>query len=107
MTGAKRGSAAIWAMRHRDETVQRRTLSWVEAIAKWSMADVFAVALFITYLAAQASQMPVDPNGPPPIVTFQADFGPGFYWFAAYCVFSLAVQQGISRWLAAARTRSV
>jgi hypothetical protein len=102
-----KASLAIWAVRHRDEVVQRRTLSWVEAIAKWSMADVFAVALFITYLAAQASQMPVDPNAAPPIVTFQADFGPGFYWFAAYCVFSLAVQQGISRWLAAARARTV
>ena len=30
----------------------------VEAIAKWSMADVFVVALFIVYLAAQASAMP-------------------------------------------------
>ena len=28
---------------------------FVEAIAKWSMADVFVVALFIAYLAAQAS----------------------------------------------------
>ena len=102
-----KASVAVWAVRHHDETVQRRTLSWVEAIAKWSMADVFAVALFITYLAAQASQIPVDPNGPPPIVTFQADFGPGFYWFPPYCVFSLGVQQGTSRWLAARRTRSV
>jgi len=102
-----KASLAIWAVRHHNDAVQRRTLSWVETIAKWSMADVFAVALFITYLAAQASQMPADPNGPPPILSFKADFGPGFYWFAAYCLFSLTVQQGISRWIAAARTRSV
>lgn len=94
---------AVWAVRHHSDAVQRRTLVFVTAIAKWSMADVFAVALFITYLAAQASQGPADPSGPPPIVTFHADFGPGFYWFAAYCVFSLAVQQATSRWLATVR----
>jgi hypothetical protein len=102
-----KAALAVWAVRHRNEVIQRRTLTWVETIAKWSMADVFAVALFITYLAAQASQGPVDPSGPPPILTFHADFGPGFYWFAAYCVVSLAVQQGISRWLSAARLRTV
>lgn len=102
-----KAALAVWAVRHRNEVIQRRTLTWVETIAKWSMADVFAVALFITYLAAQASQGPVDPAGPPAILTFHADFGPGFYWFAAYCVLSLAVQQGISRWLSAARLRTV
>ena len=89
---------AVWAVQHREAAVRRRTLKLVEAIAKWSMADVFAVALFITYLAAQASQGPLAPRSPAPILTFRADFGPGFYWFAAYCVFSLAVQQGLSRW---------
>ncbi len=32
--------------------------AFVETIAKWSMADVFVVALFIAYLAAQASATP-------------------------------------------------
>jgi paraquat-inducible protein A len=72
--------------------MRRRTLKLVETIAKWSMADVFAVALFITYLAAQATQTP--PGGiSSTIIAFDASFGPGFYWFAAYCVVSLAVQQ--------------
>jgi hypothetical protein len=71
---------------------RRRTLKLVETIAKWSMADVFAVALFITYLAAQATQ--TAPGMPAvTIIAFDAAFGPGFYWFAAYCVVSLAVQQ--------------
>ncbi len=102
-----KASLAVWAVRHHNEAIQRRTLTFVEMIAKWSMADVFAVALFITYLAAQASQGPVDPAGTPSILTFQADFGAGFYWFAAYCVVSLAVQQGISRWLSSARLRTM
>ena len=70
----------------------------VEAIAKWSMADVFVVALFITYLAAVASQSA--PAAGPPLVAFRAEFGAGFYWFAAYCVFSLASQQLTARVLA-------
>ena len=76
---------------------RRRTLHFVEGIAKWSMADVFVVALFIAYLAAQATQTPPgDPNAAP-IVKFDAQFGSGFYWFAAYCVFSLASQQFTAR----------
>jgi hypothetical protein len=76
-----------------DAAARAQTLRFVEIIAKWSMADVFAVALFIAFLAAQASQTPPGPDQPPPLVTFTAVFGPGFYWFAAYCLFSLFSQQ--------------
>jgi hypothetical protein len=88
-----------WAMFAADEGRRRRTLTFVEAIAKWSMADVFVVALFITYLAAMASQSA--PAAGPPLLAFRAEFGAGFYWFAAYCVFSLASQQLTARVLAA------
>jgi uncharacterized paraquat-inducible protein A len=88
-----------WAMFVADEARRRRTLTFVEAIAKWSMADVFVVALFITYLAAVASQSA--PAAGPPLLAFRAEFGAGFYWFAAYCVFSLASQQLTARVLAA------
>jgi hypothetical protein len=87
-----------WAMFAAHET-RRRTLALVEVIAKWSMADVFVVALFITYLAAMASQ--TTPGAGPPLVAFTAQFGAGFYWFAAYCLFSLATQQLTARVLAA------
>ena len=75
---------------------RRRVLAFVEAIAKWSMADVFVVALFIAYLAAKASQT-ANPSAEPPLIAFTAHFGAGFYWFAAYCVFSLASQQATLR----------
>lgn len=88
-----------WAMFVADGDRRRRTLAFVEAIAKWSMADVFVVALFIAYLAAMASQ--AAPAAGPSLVAFRAQFGPGFYWFAAYCVFSLASQQLTARVLAA------
>jgi hypothetical protein len=82
----------------RSAALRLRTLKFVEAIAKWSMADVFAVALFIVYLAAQATQQPPGaPDAAPPLLAFTAHFGPGFYWFAAYCLFSLASQQYTAR----------
>ena len=91
----------LWALFLREADRRRRTLEFVELIGKWSMADVFVVALFIAYLAAQASQTPPgDPNYPPPMVAFTADFGAGFYWFTAYCIFSLAAQQFTTRWFA-------
>jgi hypothetical protein len=101
------GKAALvsWAMFLTDAERRRRTLKFVEGIAKWSMADVFVVALFIAYLAAQASQTP--PGSPEPaLVSFTADFGPGFYWFTAYCLFSLATQQYSARLMATAEAKS-
>jgi hypothetical protein len=88
-------SLVFWALFRRDEAGRQRTLHFVEIIAKWSMADVFAVALFITYLAAQATQSA--PGTSSAIIAFDASFGPGFYWFASYCVVSLAVQQWTAR----------
>ena len=98
------GKAALvaWATYLSGETARRRILRFVETIAKWSMADVFVVALFIAYLASQASATPTQgPNAAPPLVAFTAHFGPGFYWFAAYCLFSLASQQVTVRMAAA------
>ncbi len=51
-----KGALVAWAMFMTDAAQRRRTLRFVEAIAKWSMADVFVVALFIAYLAAHATQ---------------------------------------------------
>jgi hypothetical protein len=84
-----------WAVLQTNPERRRRTLFFVEMIAKWSMADVFAVAVMIAYLAAQASQ---SASGTA-VVVFQASFGAGFYWFAGYCLTSLAIQQFSARWL--------
>ena len=93
------GKAALvaWATSMRNAAMRHRTLRFVELIAKWSMADVFVVAIFIAYLAAQASQAPPgDPNAAA-LIAFTASFGTGFYFFAAYCLFSLASQQITAR----------
>ena len=87
-----------WAFFFANERDRQRTLGFVETIAKWSMADVFVVALFIAFLAAKASAAPTQgPGAAPALIAFSAHFGPGFYWFAAYCLFSLASQQITAR----------
>jgi len=89
-----KAALVAWAVFIAHARWRRRTLKFVETIAKWSMADVFVVALFIAYLAAQASATPTTgPNAAPALIAFTAAFGPGFYWFATYCLFSLASQQ--------------
>jgi len=93
LTKAALVGAAVYM---RNAASRMRTLHFVEAIAKWSMADVFAVALLIVFLAAQATQQPPGESAPP-LLAFTAQFGPGFYWFTAYCVFSLASQQYTAR----------
>ena len=101
-----KAALVAWAVFVTDERLRQRTLSFVVSIAKWSMADVFVVALFIAYLAAQASTAPVSgPNPAPPLLAFDARFGSGFYWFAVYCLFSLGTQQFTHRLALAAGAR--
>ncbi|MGQ0733628.1 MAG: paraquat-inducible protein A [Acidobacteriota bacterium] len=92
-----KGATVAWAVFVRDAAKRRRMVAFVVAIAKWSMADVFVVAVFIAYLAAQATQQPPGDPTAAPLLAFTAEFGPGFYWFASYCLFSLASQQYTAR----------
>jgi hypothetical protein len=92
-----KGALVAWVVFMPSAVRRARTVGFVEAIAKWSMADVFVVALFIVYLAAQATTRQAGEGAAPALLTFSAHFGPGFYWFAAYCVFSLATQQYTGR----------
>lgn len=86
-----------WAVYLKDHARRLGTLRFVTFIAKWSMADVFVVAVLIAYLAAEATQTPPGEASAVPLMAFDATFGPGFYWFAAYCLFSLASQQYTAR----------
>ena len=66
---------------------RERVLSFVNVIGKWSMADVFVVAIYTAYLGAKNSV------GVGQQIHFETEYGPGFYWFSAYCIVSLAAQQ--------------
>ena len=56
-------------------------------ISKWSMADVFVIAVFVAYLAANA----IEKEGG--LLTFHATLGPGFYYFLGYCLLAIAGSQ--------------
>ena len=59
-------------------------------LAKWSMADVFVIALIIAFLAGNADgQMGT-------LITMSAKLGNGFWFFTAYCLVSIASSQWIT-----------
>lgn len=60
-------------------------------ISKWSMSDVFVMAMIVGYLAANADDNPAD------AVKMNAELGPGFYYFAAYCLTSILSAQVLRR----------
>jgi uncharacterized paraquat-inducible protein A len=56
-------------------------------ISKWSMADVFVVAIIVAYLAANATQQTET------LFSLNAQFMPGFFYFLSYCILSIASAQ--------------
>ena len=86
--GVPLGKIVLFAIAlHSGPTRRHKLLSLINVIGKWSMADVFVVAIYTAYLGARSSVGVGQP------VHFETEYGPGFYWFAAYCVVSLAAQQ--------------
>ena len=62
----------------------RGPLLWLNgALSKWSMADVFVMGLLVAFLAGSAADQTGD------ILAMQASLGAGFYYFLAYCLFSV------------------
>ncbi len=65
------------------------------AISKWSMADVFVIAIFIAFLAGNGMQ---ESRG---LVDFEATLGVGFWYFLSYCLLSIVGTQLLSSGLKA------
>ncbi len=66
----------------------RSTMQWISSnMSKWSMADVFVIAIFIAFLAAKGIR---EDTG---LVSFDAVVGPGFYYFLGYCLLSILSAQ--------------
>ena len=63
----------------------RAPLWWLNArLSKWSMADVFVMSMLVAYMAGSASGQMGD------MLTMSSELEVGFYYFLAYCVFSIA-----------------
>jgi uncharacterized paraquat-inducible protein A len=61
-----------------------RLFAFVRSISKWAMADVFAMGVYVAYLASEAAE------------NFDAEIRVGFYYFVAYCLVSLLALQFMS-----------
>jgi len=63
----------------------RRSLhAVIHASSKWSMADVFVIALLVAYMAGRASG---EMGG---MLNMSAQLEVGFWYFLGYCLFSIA-----------------
>lgn len=54
------------------------------ALSKWSMSDVFVMGLLVAFMAGQASGQTGE------MLVMHANLEPGFYYFLAFCLFSIA-----------------
>ena len=57
----------------------------ISMVSKWSMADVFVVAILVAFFTAQAT------------AELQSSLHQGFYWFTAYCLLSIISGQCLAR----------
>ena len=60
----------------KNQTTKYRLYVFVRSARKWAMADVFAVGIFIAFMAGNA------------IDNLDAKLHPGYYYFIAYCLVS-------------------
>ena len=70
--------------------VRSMLLGLASAAGKWSMADVFVIAIFIAFLGGNGLS---DSRG---LVDIEASLGVGFSWFLGYCLLSIAASQLIA-----------
>lgn len=70
------------------DPLKKAKLGWFSAnISKWSMADVFVIAIFVAYLAANGLK---EDTG---LVQFSSSLENGFYYFLGYCLVSILASQ--------------
>ena len=79
-----KGIIIFWVFGFGDSNKKRSAHGFVFRIGRWSMADVFAVGVFIAYLGGAA------------IESLDAILEPGFYYFTGYCSVSLLSLQAAS-----------
>ena len=67
-------------------------LIWLNGVlSKWSMSDVFVIAILVAFLAINANEYADE------VLEMSATLHEGFYYFAAYCVLAIAAGQLMER----------
>jgi uncharacterized paraquat-inducible protein A len=87
-------SFAFWK---RETAVESKIIKFIASIGKWSMADVFVIAIFLAVLSTNHAE--TSDIKQLVLFAFKIDLhissetismvGEGFYYFTAYCLFSL------------------
>ena len=72
-----KGIVILWVFFFGKVETKSSAHNFIFRIGRWSMADVFAVGVFIAYLGSKASTM------------LDASMEIGFYYFTGYCIVSL------------------
>jgi uncharacterized paraquat-inducible protein A len=70
---------------------KERLLNISSLLSKWSMSDVFVMAIIVAFMAINANEQSVD------TVKMNAELRSGFYFFTAYCLLAIAASQLLSR----------
>tara|TARA_Y100001970_G_C14143325_1_gene808441 strand:- start:840 stop:1379 length:540 start_codon:yes stop_codon:yes gene_type:complete len=80
-----KGIVILWVFFFGEVNNKSSAHNFIFSIGRWSMADVFAVGVFIAYLGSKASNM------------LDATLEVGFYYFTGYCIVSLLSLQTKSK----------
>lgn len=64
--------------------LKQRLGAVIQGLSKWSMVDVFVIALIVAYLAGNADGQMGE------LIKMHAEFGNGFWFFTGYCLFAIA-----------------
>lgn len=79
--------AGLLARENKDGSI----INIANVLSKWSMADVFVMALVISFLGANANTSASE------LIQTKAEFGEGFYFFLGYCILSITSAQLMKR----------
>ena len=55
--------------------------------SKWSMSDVFLMAIMVAFFTVNANEVAIN------TIQMSAELGPGFYFFATYCLLAIVASQ--------------
>jgi len=81
MVPVVKGLLLIMIVISSDPVKRYRIYTFIGSVSKWSMSDVFAMGVFVCFLAANSN------------VHLKAQLEPGFFFFVFYCLVSLASLQ--------------
>ncbi len=84
----------VWSFLTRSTTRQKSLLKVSGLLGKWSMSDVFLMAVLVSFFAINANEYADD------VLQMQAELHAGFYYFATYCLLAILANQLMERQMA-------